>query len=280
MLMEAQVQETLKHVPTGPTTTATTQSDLTTDSTGEEKSTPSDNKAASVSSGTSSATGRPQRNLPGTKDECLYQWPQRPLESIESAFALREYLQSLIRQDPHNVDLIISLPSGQDEHAWLYEHLCQICLELNYLIVHLEPECTPEVCPEMRAEEWMYYCATHPTPRECCAIDYLTHTLDGASALLNNVKFFPSRICVPEGSVKNFQSIARRLYRIFAHAYFHHRDIFDAFEAETSLYDRFLKLSRSRKLITDKLIIIPSLNNDDDSTGAGARQIMSRSRED
>ena len=38
------------------------------------------------------------------------------------------------------------------------------------------------------------------------------------------------RICVPEGSVKNFQSIARRLYRIFAHAYFHHRDIFDAFE--------------------------------------------------
>lgn len=28
---------------------------------------------------------------------------------------------------------------------------------------------------------------------QCCAIDYLTHTLDGASALLNNVKFFPSR---------------------------------------------------------------------------------------
>jgi hypothetical protein len=45
-------------------------------------------------------------------------------------------------------------------------YLSQICLELNYLIVHLEPECTPEVCPEMRAEEWKYYCATHPTPRE------------------------------------------------------------------------------------------------------------------
>ncbi|KAK3842193.1 MAG: Mob1/phocein [Linnemannia gamsii] len=279
MLMEAQAQETLKHVPTGPTS----QSDLITDS-NDEKIDPSD-KAAAVSSGTTptasaTTTGKPQRNLPGTKDEGLYQWPKRPLESIESAFALREYLQSLIRQDPHNVDLIISLPSGQDEHAWLYEHLCQICLELNYLIVHLEPECTPEVCPEMRAEEWMYYCATHPTPRECCAIDYLTHTLDGASALLNNVKFFPSRICVPEGSVKNFQSIARRLYRIFAHAYFHHRDIFDAFEAETALYDRFLKLSRSRKLITDKLIIIPTLNGDDDSVATAARQIMSRSRED
>ncbi|KAF9085212.1 hypothetical protein BGX23_009879 [Mortierella sp. AD031] len=275
MLMEAQVQETSKHVPASPTT----QSDQATDSP-DEKTILSDKTGSSGPTSTTSTTDTPQRNLPGTKDESLYQWPQRPLESIESAFALREYLQSLIRQDPHNVDLIISLPSGQDENAWIYEQLCQICLELNYLIVHLEPECTPEVCPEMRAEEWMYYCATHPTPRECCAIDYLTHTLDGASALLNNVKFFPSRICVPEGSVKNFQSIARRLYRIFAHAYFHHRDIFDGFEAETSLYDRFLKLSRARKLITDKLIIIPSLNSDDDSVATGARQIMSRSRED
>ncbi|KAF9582121.1 hypothetical protein BGW38_000615, partial [Lunasporangiospora selenospora] len=152
------------------------------------------NKNASPESTLASqSTTRPQRNLPGTKEEKLYQWPQRPLDSIESAFALREYLQAIIRHDPHNVDLLISLPSGQDENSWLYEHLCQICLELNFLIVHLEPECTPEICPEMRAEEWLYYCATHPTPRECCAIDYLTHTLDGASALLNNFKFFPSR---------------------------------------------------------------------------------------
>ncbi|KAF9179658.1 MOB member 4, phocein [Haplosporangium sp. Z 767] len=113
-----------------------------------------------------SLTAVPQRNLPGTKDEKLYQWPQRPLEAIESAFALREFLQALIRQDPHDVDRLIALPPGQDENAWVYEHLCQICLELNFLIVHLEAECTPEVCPEMRAEEWMYYCATHRTPRE------------------------------------------------------------------------------------------------------------------
>ncbi|KAF9436374.1 hypothetical protein BGZ76_004165 [Entomortierella beljakovae] len=222
----------------------------------------------------------PLRNLPGTKDEKLYQWPHRPLESIESAFALREYLQDLIRQDPHNIDLIIALPPGQGENEWLYEHLCQLCLELNYLIVHLEPECTPKECPEMRAEEWKYFCATHPTPRECCAIDYLTHTLDGASALLNNVKTFPSRISVPEGSVKNFQSIARRLYRIFAHAYFHHRDIFDSFEAETSLYERFLKLSRTRQLITEKLIIIPSQDGSEDPVSTGSRQIMSRPKDE
>ncbi|KAF9205100.1 hypothetical protein BGZ49_004459 [Haplosporangium sp. Z 27] len=133
MLMEAQEQEPFKH--------------------GASEQKPVNGKSPTTT--TSSTTFKtPLRNLPGTKDEKLYQWPLRSLESIESAFALREYLQALIRQDPHNVDLIISLPSGQDENAWLYEHLCQICLELNYLIVHLEPECTPEVCPEMRAEEW------------------------------------------------------------------------------------------------------------------------------
>ncbi|KAG0087482.1 hypothetical protein BGZ92_007305 [Podila epicladia] len=221
-----------------------------------------------------------ERNLPGTKDEKLYQWPPRPLDSIESPFALREYLQALIRQDPHNVDQLVAVPKDQNENPWTYEHLCQVCLELNYLIVQVEPECTPESCPEMRAEEWIYYCATHPAPRECCAIDYLTHTLDGASALLNNVKFFPSRIAIASSASKNFTSIARRLYRIFAHTYFHHRDIFDAFEAETSLYERFLKMCKARGLITDKLIIIPEQSQEDEPPTLSTRQIMTRTNEE
>lgn len=40
----------------------------------------------------------------------------------------------------------------------------------------------------------------------------------------------PDRISMPEGSVKHFQNIARRLYRIFAHAYYHHRELFEEFE--------------------------------------------------
>ncbi|KAG0271680.1 hypothetical protein BGZ95_000472 [Linnemannia exigua] len=135
--MEAQAQETSKKVPTSPTS----QSNLITDSTDEK--TDSSDKAAAISSGTTptvstTTTGKPQRNLPGTKDEGLYQWPKRPLESIESAFALREYLQSLIRQDPHNVDLIISLPSGQDENAWLYEHLWYAIISLNNMCLKLD----------------------------------------------------------------------------------------------------------------------------------------------
>lgn len=47
------------------------------------------------------------------------------------------------------------------------------------------------------------------------------------------------RIAVPSSSVKHFASLARRLSRIFAHAYFHHRDIFEQAEAENALYERY-----------------------------------------
>ena len=38
------------------------------------------------------------------------------------------------------------------------------------------------------------------------------------------------RDTIPESSVAQFQSIFRRLYRIFAHVYFHHRGLFMTLE--------------------------------------------------
>lgn len=42
-------------------------------------------------------------------------------------------------------------------------------------------------------EQWIFLCAAHKTPKECPAIDYTRHTLDGAACLLNSNKYFPSR---------------------------------------------------------------------------------------
>lgn len=111
------------------------------------------------------------------------------------------------------------------------------------------------------------------------------------------------RISVPEPSLKHFQSIARRLYRIFAHAYFHHREIYEYFEVshlriglcfiyikkmlwicyvmllywsfsftkvtlfiqnDTSLYARFLLLSQTYNLIPPSLVSIPNQSVDAD----------------
>jgi len=52
------------------------------------------------------------------------------------------------------------------------------------------------------------------------------------------------RIAIPSSSVKHFASLARRLSRIFAHAYFHHREIFESAEADNALYERYAPFLR------------------------------------
>ena len=66
--------------------------------------------------------------------------------------------------------------------------------DLNLLVVTmLEDGCSPTNCPEMRTLDCQYLCATHDKPRECPATDYIIHTLDYTTALLNSTKLFPNR---------------------------------------------------------------------------------------
>lgn len=93
--------------------------------------------------------------------------------------------------------------------------------------------------------------------QQCCAIDYILHTLDSATALLNSPRAFPSRLQIPATSHRHFSSLARRLGRIFAHAYFHHREAFEQAEAESSLYARFLALTAKFDLVPQEFLVIP-----------------------
>lgn len=49
---------------------------------------------------------------------------------------------------------------------------------------------------------------------------------------------FYFRVSIKESSVAKLGSVSRRVYRIFSHAYYHHRTIFDEFENETFLCRR------------------------------------------
>jgi hypothetical protein len=68
----------------------------------------------------------------------------------------------------------------------------------------------------------------------------------------------PRRINIPPPSHRHFGSLARRLGRIFAHAYFHHREVFEQAEAESSLYARFLALTCKFELVPPEFLIIPT----------------------
>ncbi|PIL27620.1 hypothetical protein GSI_10772 [Ganoderma sinense ZZ0214-1] len=229
-----------------------------------------------------------QRPLKGSRISSFYPVKSLPpLSALDSAFQLQEYISLLIRLDVHDVERIVSIPGkstgdnqdgeskaedkdaekdgngsvGVDEACWVYEQLRRLAQDLSHpLITMLQLECTRSTCPEMKAGEWLYLCVAHGNEgamEQCCAIDYILHTLDSATALLNSPRAFPSRLSVPHSSHRHFSSLARRLGRIFAHAYFHHREAFEQAEAESSLYARFLALTSKFELVPAEFLVIP-----------------------
>ncbi|XP_063378018.1 MOB kinase activator-like 4 [Cydia fagiglandana] len=204
-----------------------------------------------------------RRNRPGSKAKDFCRWPDEPFEEMDSTLAVQQFIQQTIRRDPANLEAILKMPEAQDEGVWKYEHLRQFCMELNGLAVRLQNECKPETCTQMTAtEQWIFLCAAHKTPKECPAIDYTRHTLDGAACLLNSNKYFPSRVSIKESSVAKLGSVCRRVYRIFSHAYFHHRSIFDAFEKETHLCERFTYFVTKYSIISKEILILPKLEGE------------------
>lgn len=207
---------------------------------------------------TSPATSVLRRNRKGITSAEFCNWPDLAFEEMDSTVAVQQYIQQMIRRDPSKVEDILTPPAGQDEGPWKYEHLRQFCMELNRLAVRLQGECHPATCSQMTAtEQWIFLCAAHKTPKECPAIDYTRHTLDGAACLLNSNKYFPSRVTIKESSVAKLGSVCRRVYRIFSHAFFHHRMIFDEFESQTHLCRRFTLFVIKYQLMSKDNLIVP-----------------------
>lgn len=113
----------------------------------------------------------------------------------------------------------------------------------------------------MRASEWQFLCAVHDPPKPCCAIDYCCHTLDWATDIVTSPKIFPSRLSLGSGDmvtersvgVKYLANIFRRIHRIFAHAWFQHRQVYWSVESSTGLYTLF-------KIICDTYELMPTEN--------------------
>ncbi|CUS08308.1 unnamed protein product [Tuber aestivum] len=213
-----------------------------------------------------------RRIRPGTRSRHIATGPPLvPLSELDSAFQLQEHLASLLAAttSPPGSDSTVPLsreacerlaapPEGIEEYLWCYELTRRLTRDLNTLLVALlKDNCTASSCPEMRASEWQYLCAVHDPPQSCCAIDYSTHTLDQAATMLCTTRYFPSRLSLQNASVKHLASIFRRLYRIFAHAWFQHRSVFWEVENEFGLYLFFKTVSEKYSLIPEDNLTLP-----------------------
>ncbi|KAK6502121.1 hypothetical protein TWF506_002724 [Arthrobotrys conoides] len=220
----------------------------------------------------------------GTKSKDITGPPLVPLAELDSAFQLQEHLAALLSSTTNpagsdhiiplsrkDCDRIASCPDGIDESMWCYELTRRLTRDLNHLVVGLlSDNCTEETCPEMRASLWQYLCAVHDPPRSCCAMDYSVHTLDHAASTLCSTKHFPSRLNINANGTKQLSSIFRRLYRIFAHAWFLHRSVFWDVENEHGLYVFFRTVSDKYNLIPEDNLTIPSAAFDGTAKDEGA----------
>ena len=233
-------------------------------------------------SGGNNNSGAARRIRRGTKAEDMAEGPPLiELSDIDSAYQLTEHLKALHYSHTHppdshttqpiTIDVARELctpPPGTSKEIWLYELGRFLIQKTNAIIIALfsdSPPCSAQTCPEMRASEWQYLCAVHEPPKSCCAIDYCCHTLDLAATTLTSSKMFPSRLGLGSGSgmaggdkvlahqMKEIKNIFRRVYRIYAHAWFQHREVFWRVESKTGLYVFF-------KAVCDMYGIIESDN--------------------
>ena len=98
------------------------------------------------------------------------------------------------------------------------------------------------------SKDYIFICAGHKNADNCTAMDYMIHTLDNATALIHSSSF-SSRVTIPAESTKHMLAMVRRLYRLFAHAYFHHREAFTEFENDMHLCARFTHFTQKFKMM-------------------------------
>lgn len=138
-------------------------------------------------------------------------------------------------------------------------------MELNGLIIALREapstsRCCTARCPTMCAgSKYTFRCADRFNHAfECSAIEYMTHTLDLFAMTLCSKRFpVNDRAVVSQHSLDPCRALARRAYRVFPHAYFHHRDIFNTFESKHHLCKRFIKFVTMFKIVNSNQLIPP-----------------------
>ena len=154
----------------------------------------------------------------------------------------------------------VKLPAGENLEDWLAVSVVDFFNELNCLVAPVIGYCTPEKCPEMTAGPgFKYYWQDnekYKKPTMLPANEYITKVMIWVEGLLNDERIFPSdpNAPFPKDFLKIVQNIFKRLFRIYAHLYHHHRDDVIACCIEENLnssFRHFMYYTNEFQLIPD-----------------------------
>ena len=162
----------------------------------------------------------------------------------------------------------VKLPKGENLDDWLAVSVYDFYNELNCLIAPVLQFCTTETCPEMTAGpnyKYAWQDNNNKKPVMMPASDYIAHVMDWVDSLLNDEKVFPSEqdAQFPKDFIKTIKNIFKRLFRIYAHIYYHHQDeikVIRVDEPLNSSFRHFMYFTNEFKLIPkDQLAPLQSI---------------------
>eukprot|EP01083_Nonionella_stella_P291465 991778_1 len=208
------------------------------------------------------STQTKKRVYPGMKLSEIFQYEPTPISEKETLFSMSEYIKELVLNDYTNVEKIIDIPrdlsASNGRLQYQIESMKYFLIEVVYFVVYLSAECNNTNCNKMQAtSKFRYRCSAHRKPKDCNAIQYCVHTLDLFTEKLNNKEYnvcSPNYNKIPEKKAKkDIGDLCRRVYRIFAHAFFHHQQLFDHYESKHLLCTRFIMFFRKYQLVPNAL---------------------------
>ncbi|OHT16821.1 MOB kinase activator 1B [Tritrichomonas foetus] len=139
----------------------------------------------------------------------------------------------------------IKLPPDTNLEDWLAANIVDFYNEITMVTEDVLHFCTIDKCPNMCAGTKYQYLwqdnNKYKTPTQMPASEYVTTLFAWIDDLLENETVFPSDSAVP--FPKNFKDIikqiCKRLFRVYAHLYYHHLDDIRKLEIEAHFNTAF-----------------------------------------
>jgi MOB kinase activator 1 len=138
----------------------------------------------------------------------------------------------------------VRLPVGENINEWYAQHVQHFHKQLSWLFSMISQFCTPENCPHMTAGGGFKYLWEDDNQHRRIALSapvYITTLLTWVKRHLDDESLFPTAPSAPfpEDFEEIVRRIMRRLFRIYAHAYYHHQENFHSLGAMASLNTSF-----------------------------------------
>eukprot|EP00484_Ammonia_sp_Unknown_P031003 CAMPEP_0197028788 /NCGR_PEP_ID=MMETSP1384-20130603/8396_1 /TAXON_ID=29189 /ORGANISM="Ammonia sp." /LENGTH=324 /DNA_ID=CAMNT_0042457845 /DNA_START=423 /DNA_END=1397 /DNA_ORIENTATION=- len=203
-----------------------------------------------------------KRIYAGMKRSEILQYKPTAISEKDGLYGISEYIVEVIKDDYTNIERIIEIPKDLSQQSggndarlqFQVEMMKYFLIEVGFFVVFLSVQCNNTNCNKMQAtSKFRYRCSAHRKPKDCNAIQYCVHTLDLFTERLNHKDYnicSPTFSKIPEKKAKkDIGDLCRRVYRIFAHAFFHHQQLFDKYESKHLLCTRFISFFKKYQLV-------------------------------